>query len=255
MKIAVLIAGVADPKWPLTLDGAGHPVIAADRFVMSPFDESALEIALRLRDGNPAGVSIGALVLGAAKGERIARAVVAYNIADVSCVDVPFAAGCDARHLARILAESVPKDADLVLLGREFGDCDNGILPPLLASLLGRTFFGRAQSVEPRADGPRFMRETQTYEQWVRISGPMLVSVTNDRRSRLRKPLLKNVIMARQARIGVRASGEAAPASAVLRKVTPIANLRAPVDGPKLRGATAEHARTIVDHIRLRMSA
>jgi electron transfer flavoprotein beta subunit len=254
MKIAVLIAGVVDPKWPLALDGEGRPVIAPERLVMSPFDESALEIALRLRDAKPETVSIAAMVMGGAKAERLARAIAAYNIPDVSSIDIPFDAGCDVRYLARALAEAIPVDADLVLLGREFGDCDNGVAPPLLASLLGRTFFGRAQSVEAGA-APRFMRETQTYEQWVRMTGPMLVSVTNDRRSRLRKPLLKNVIMARQAKIGIRAANGTAQAGAVLQKVTPIANLRAPVDGPKLRGATAEHARAIVDHIRLRMSA
>jgi electron transfer flavoprotein beta subunit len=254
MKIAVLIAGVVDPKWPLTLDGEGRPVIAADRLVMSPFDESALELALRLRDADPGNVSITATVAGGAKAEKLARAIIAYNVADSGCVDIPFEAGCDVLYVARALADILPNDADLVLLGREFGDCDNGVLPPLLASRLGRPFFGRAQSVEARADGPRFMRETQTYEQWVRLSAPMVVSVTNDRRSRLRKPLLKNVIMARQARIVVRTS-QAVPTGVALRNIAPIANSRTPVDGPKLLGATTEHARTVVDHIRLRMSA
>ncbi len=254
MKINVLIAGVVDPKWPLTLEGEGRPVIAPDRLVMSPFDESALELALRLRDADPRDVSITATVAGGAKAEKLARAIIAYNVTSAGCIDIPFEAGCDVRYLARALAAIVPNDADLVLLGREFGDCDNGVLPPLLASVLGRPFFGRAQSVEARADGVRFMRETQAYEQWVRMSGPIVVSVTNDRRSRLRKPLLKNVIMARQAKIAALAS-EAAPADAVLRNVTPIANSRAPVDGTKLRGATAAHARSVIDHIRLRMSA
>jgi electron transfer flavoprotein beta subunit len=254
MKITVLIAGVVDPKWPLTLDSEGRPIIASDRVVMSPFDESALELALRLRDATPGDVSITATVAGGAKAEKLARAIIAYNISDAGCLDVPFEAGCDVRQLARALADIVPSDADLVLLGREFGDCDNGVLPPLLASLLGRSFFGRAQSVEARAEGARFMRETQTYEQWVQVSAPMVVSVTNDRRSRLRKPLLKNVIMARQAKIAVQ-TGQAASASVVLRNITPIANSRTPVDGPKLSGATAAHARTVINHIRLRMSA
>jgi electron transfer flavoprotein beta subunit len=54
MKIVVAVAGVLDPKWPIELDAEGMPRIAAERMVMSPFDESALEIALRLRDMDPA---------------------------------------------------------------------------------------------------------------------------------------------------------------------------------------------------------
>ncbi len=173
----------------------------------------------------------------------------------MTCLDIPFEAGCDVGYLAGTLAKSVPADADLVLLGREFGDCDLGATPPQLALLLGRTFFGRAQSVEPGPDGPRFMREAQAHEEWVAMSAPMVVSVTNDRRSRLRKPLFKNVVMARQAKVGVRSSSQAGQLAVVLQKIEPIANLRSAIDGPRLRGATPEHARAVISHIRARMSA
>jgi electron transfer flavoprotein beta subunit len=250
MKITVLIAGVADPKWPLALGADGRPACPPERFVMSPFDESALEMALRLRDADPDAVSITALVMGGQNAVRLARAVVALNVADVACLDVPFDAGCDIRYLARALTEFIPADCDLVLVGREFGDCDNGVLPPLLASMLDRAFFGRAQSV-----GARFLREQQACEQWVGLASPMVVSATNDRRTRLRKPLMKNVILARQAQIAVHEPQATGRPCLAVRQVAPVVALRAPIDGPKLRGASPEHARNLIDLVREKMSA
>ena len=53
MNIVVLIAGVHDPNWPIATSGDTLPEVDAERQIMSPFDEAALEIALRIRDANP----------------------------------------------------------------------------------------------------------------------------------------------------------------------------------------------------------
>ena len=71
MKVAVLIAGVQDPKWPVTPSGALGEEQGDQHRIMSPFDEAALEIALRLRDADPA-VQIMAHVGGGAAGSPAA---------------------------------------------------------------------------------------------------------------------------------------------------------------------------------------
>jgi len=192
VRIAVAIAAVLDPKWPIELDGEGRPLFRPDRLILSPFDESALEIALRLRDLDPENVSISAVVTA----EKIARAVAAFRIDDVEILDIPFDVACDAWSTAAALAGAVDAQADLVLIGREYGDCDDGAVPPLLARLLDRPFFGRVQDVK---GGTGLLREGQDEEEVVTLSAPILCSVTNDRRNRLRKPLMKNVMMARTA--------------------------------------------------------
>lgn len=68
MNILVLLAGVADNRFPL------HGVALAEdgsvvetepaRMVLSPFDEGALELALKLRDKN-SKCNVEVLVLGA----------------------------------------------------------------------------------------------------------------------------------------------------------------------------------------------
>ena len=56
MKIVILLAGVADirfPLHPLSLDGGAVVEGAGARRLLSPFDEAALEVALKLRDARP----------------------------------------------------------------------------------------------------------------------------------------------------------------------------------------------------------
>lgn len=196
MNIVVLIAGVHDPKWSIAISGDNLPEVDAERQIMSPFDEAALEIALRIRDANPE-TAIQALVAGGAAGAKIARAVAAFNPAQVSTVaiDRPWDQSAVSETLAQLC-----RDSDLILVGREYGDFDDGLVPPTLAAQLQIEFFARAQLVEAK-NGVRFMRENGDCEEWRALQTPLLVSATNDRRTRLRKPLMKNVMLARQATI------------------------------------------------------
>jgi electron transfer flavoprotein beta subunit len=197
MNIVVLVAGVHDPKWPVEPDSAADETAPAEHRIMSPFDEGALEMALRVRDANPA-TQIKVHVAGGAAGMRVARAIAALNITDVAtlALDRPWDQAATARTLAPLC-----DGADLILIGREFGDFDDGLVPALLARLLAVPFFGRAQTIGAQKD-IILMREAGAYGETLAVSGRLLASVTNDRRTRLRKPLMKNVMMARQAVIG-----------------------------------------------------
>jgi electron transfer flavoprotein beta subunit len=42
------------------------------------------------------------------------------------------------------------------------------------------------------------MRESGTCEEWLQVDQPLLASVTNDRRNKLRHPLMKNVMQAKR---------------------------------------------------------
>lgn len=197
MKIIVLIAGVQDPKWAISPTGGNLPEAQADRQIMSPFDEAALEMALRLRDADPDS-DLHVFVTGGEAGGKIARAVAAFKPTEVSTVqlDTLWNQATVAKTLAKICA-----DCDLVLIGREFGDLDDGLVAPMIARLLDAGFFGRAQVVDAKGTA-RLMRENGGFEEWCTLSGQLVASVTNDRRTRLRKPLMKNVMLARHMVIG-----------------------------------------------------
>lgn len=205
MNITVFLASIVDPKWPLApfaVAADGRSVQLTDnRRILSPFDEAALEIALKIRDARP-GTQISVLVTGGDDVENVLRSVAAFRPDQLVRLEAEGLHGCDARSLSRQMAAAaagLPGDADLVLIGREFGDLDNGTLAPCMAEQLGRRFAGLIQDARWSDSHLALMRERSGAEEWLHLVPPMMASVTNDRRNRLRHPLMKNVMAAKRA--------------------------------------------------------
>lgn len=204
MNILVLLAGVADIRFPLhsislnsqaTLEEQGSP-----RRVLSPFDEAALEVALKLRDAC-ATTQIDVLLLDGANSENLMRLVAAFRPDSLQCLELKPFQLWDARQTAAQIAGLIERDYcrhELVLVGREMGDMDEGSIAVLLARRLGRLQFAMTQFGQWQAEQLWLMRERGTCEEWLRVDQPLLASVTNDRRNKLRHPLMKNVMQAKR---------------------------------------------------------
>jgi electron transfer flavoprotein beta subunit len=222
MNVLVLLAGVADPKWPLS--AVAEPPSAArvrNHMGFSPFDEAALEVALKIRDGDRQ-TRLTVAVTGGAESETLLRKAAAFRPDRIVRVAADSLAVWDARQLAiqlrHVVTELAP-DAELILTGREFGDFDSGALPPVLACVLGCPFFGLAQHAQWEAERLVLVREQGRFEERLAVTGRMVASVTNDRRNRLRHPLMKNVMEARRATIGLSEPPEADNSTVVLRDI------------------------------------
>jgi electron transfer flavoprotein beta subunit len=204
MNILVLLAGVADIRFPL------HPLAvgpdgqieeaAGARRILSPFDEAALEVALKLRDGQER-TQIDVLLLAGANNENLLRTVAAFRPHSLRSLALapalPWDARLTAQQIARLIGLQSPSP-DLILMGREFGDLDEGSIAVLLARHLDRQHFALAQYGQWEGDTVRLIRERGVCEQWVDVKRPLLASVTNDKRNKLRHPLLKNVMEAKR---------------------------------------------------------
>lgn len=226
MHLLVLIAGVADPKWPLpaAADAAALQAHGERYALLSPFDEAALELALKLRDADPA-VAIHAMVAGP---ESLARKVAEWRLDSVQRI-TPGVAAWDAPAFAGAVAgaaAAIAADAALVLTGREFGDYDDGALPPLLARAMQLPHVGLAVAVSMRDGSPWAARQRAGRIERVRLEGRALVSVTNDSQNRLRHPLLKNVMAARKLRIDILAASAPAPSVTLVGLQAPVAAKR-----------------------------
>lgn len=204
MKVLVLISGIADPKWPLP----SRPDLAAlqahtQRYgVLSPFDEAALELALKLRDADPA-VVITAVVAG---DETLARKTAGWRLDAIHRFEPGPLAAWDCRGFAASMAQALGhmgQEADVVLVGREFGDLDDGSVPPLIAHELDLVHVNLALAVESRDRVLWATRQRGATLERVQLSGRAMLSVTNDSHNRLRHPLLKNVMAARKAQFGL----------------------------------------------------
>ncbi len=204
MNVLVLISGIADPKWPLPPqpDATALQIHASRYAVMSPFDEAALELALKLRDADPS-VAITAVVAG---GEALARKTAEWRLDAVHRFDPGAIGAWDCRGFACALAEAagpLGRDAALLLIGREFGDFDDGSVPPLIAREFRIEHINLALALQSREGVLWAARQRGSVVERMRLRGPALLSVTNDSHNRLRHPLLKNVMAARKLQFPV----------------------------------------------------
>ncbi|WP_162595435.1 electron transfer flavoprotein subunit beta/FixA family protein [Variovorax sp. PBL-E5] len=198
MNTLVLLAGIADPKWPLPRPLTADALRAhqAQHQVLGPFDEAALEVALKLRDAAP-DMQLRAIVVG---GEALARQVAGFRIDTLVRLDPAALAPWSTAELAAALRASIDALPDLLLIGREFGDHDDGSVPAHLAQWLALPHVSLALSMQRVDAGLRIVRQGGETLQRVDATLPLLASVTNDSHNRLRQPLLKNVMATRKMR-------------------------------------------------------
>ena len=197
-RAAVVLATIADPKWA-AISRAFDPADTTAPRKLSPFDEAALEVGLKLRDAMP-GLEVWALVVGGRECEPLVRTVAALRPNRTLRLDLPAMAMWSARAAALQIkaALAASGDFDLVLLGREFGDFDDGAIPPCLAATMEAPFFGLAQRGRIESGGVELVRDRAGAEEQGRFTSLVVASVTNDKSNRLRRPLLKAVMAARQ---------------------------------------------------------
>ena len=105
--------------------------------ILNHADESAVELALRLRDAH--GGSVTALTMGPARAEGTLRELVARGVDRAALLSSPACAGADtwATSFALCAAVRALGDFDLVLFGRRAADGETGQVGPMTSALLG----------------------------------------------------------------------------------------------------------------------
>jgi len=186
MHIVVCVKQVPNPEAAFSMfkvDEQAKTVIPASglQMVMSPFDEQAVEAALRIRDaGGEARITVMTLGLDSA------RAVLKHGLAmgaddGVLLGDAAFQQG-DAYSTARVLAAALGKlgDCDLVLTGRQAADWDAGIVGCGIAELLQLPVITFARDVKVIADTVHVERVVENGFDVVEAPLPAVVTVSNE---------------------------------------------------------------------------
>lgn len=236
------------------------------RRVLGVFDETALELALRLRDAR-AGLGLetrlAAFTVGGREAAPFFHTLLALGF-EAARVD-PGEAGADggldfapAATAALVAAAAERLGGDLLLLGSRGGPGGSGTIPFLAAEALGRPCVSEVTAVEP-APGDR-LRVTFTAEDGparATVAPPCVLAVGNAVVSLLRVPTLKERLAARDQFVagfepedlGVDLGGPLPSGAPVLAGLRPIDRARA---GVVVAGATpAEKARALYEgHLR-----
>ncbi|MGQ0751090.1 MAG: electron transfer flavoprotein subunit beta/FixA family protein [Betaproteobacteria bacterium] len=143
MHIVVCVKQVPDPEAAFSMfqvDEAAKSVVPAPglAMVMSPFDEQAVEAALRIRTQH-AGAKITVLTLGPERARNALKHGLAMGADEGVLIRDELFDVADSSVTARALAAAIKKIAacDLVLAGRQAADRDAGVVGAGIAELLG----------------------------------------------------------------------------------------------------------------------
>lgn len=251
MNVLVLLAGIADPKWPLpaTIAATTLDTQRASYPLLSPFDEAALELALKLRDAD-ASVQIRALVAASSAQDPLLRHVASFRLDEVCAFDTARWPAWNSAALASALSswvQTLASPPDLLLMGREFGDQDDGSLPPTLAQALAWPLSTLVLEIAAKTgEGLRLVRQQGAVQERVQQDLPILAAVTNHARNRLRHPLLKNVMAAKKMVFDLTALPDGPPTPALRYAGTALATAPARTTACQmLTGDAATQARAL----------
>ncbi len=223
MKILVAVKRVIDfnVKPRVKMDGSGVD-LANVKMSMNPFDEIAVEEAIRLKEKG-AATEIVAVSIGPAKAQETLRTSLAMGADRAILVQTddevePLAV---AKILAKIAEEEQP---GLFILGKQAIDDDSNQVGQMLAALLGWPQGTFASRVEPQGDKINVTREVDGGLETVAIQTPAVVT-TDLRLNEPRYASLPNIMKAKSKPLAMKTPADfgvdTAPRLEVLKVAEP----------------------------------
>lgn len=194
MKILVPVKRVIDynVKPRVKADGTGVD-LANVKMSMNPFDEIAVEEAIRLKEKG-AATEIVAVSVGPDKAQETLRTALAMG-ADRAILVV--AEDVEPLGVAKILAKIVEEEAPgLVILGKQAIDDDSNQVGQMLAALTGRPQGTFASKVEVSGDSVAVTREVDGGLETVSLKTPAIIT-TDLRLNEPRYASLPNIMKAK----------------------------------------------------------
>jgi electron transfer flavoprotein beta subunit len=194
MKILVPVKRVIDynVKPRVKSDGTGVD-LANVKMSMNPFDEIAVEEALRLREKGVA-TEVIAVSVGPDKAQETLRTALAMG-ADRAILVV--AEDVEPLGVAKILAKIMDEEQPgLVILGKQAIDDDSNQTGQMLAALTGRPQGTFASAVEVSGDSVSVTREVDGGSETVSLKIPAIVT-TDLRLNEPRYASLPNIMKAK----------------------------------------------------------
>ena len=195
MKILVPIKRVIDPyaKVRPLADGAGIDTTGV-KFDVNPFDEIAVEESVRQKEKDPS-IEVVVVSLGSGEVEEQLRKALAMGADRAILVETsseldPSVVACELEHVVRA------ENPDLIMMGKQSTDGDNGQVGPMLAARLNWPQASYASQVVLESGAVTVKRETDLGEETVRMPMPCLIT-TDLRLNEPRYIALPGIIKAR----------------------------------------------------------
>jgi electron transfer flavoprotein beta subunit len=176
LKIVVTVKQVPDPSSTLILE-ADNSLSRDKEVVLDPGDECGVEEALQLKEAH--GGEVVLVSMGPDRAKEAVRKGLSMGADRGILISDAGLAGADALLTARALAAAIKTESpDLVICATESYDGSTGMVPPMLAELLGMPQVTFAKKVEVADSTVKVHRQTSDGYQVVEAPRPALITVT-----------------------------------------------------------------------------
>lgn len=201
MKILVAVKRVIDPYVKIRVKSDNSGVETQNiKMAMNPFDEIAVEEALRLRETNWAS-EVVIVSIGTDSSQETLRHGLALG-ADRAIL-VRTDAALESLNIAKILKKVVDDEQpNLVLMGKQTIDGDNNQTPQMLAALLDWPQATYASKIEAHAADLVVTREIDGGLETIKVQLPAIVS-TDLRLNEPRYANLPNIMKAKRKELNI----------------------------------------------------
>ena len=243
MKILVAVKRVIDPYVKIRVKSDEIAVETQNvKMAMNPFDEIALEEALRIKEAGHA-TDVVAVSIGVEACQETLRHALALG-AD-SAIFVPIESNYCSLDIAQILEKLVHDEKPkLVLMGKQSIDGDNNQTPQMLASLLDWPQATYASRLVFEGETVNVTREIDGGLETLALTLPAVIS-TDLRLNEPRYASLPNIMKAKLKPLEVR---ELASLKLDLKEHIRVLNVKAPL--PRVGGIKVQSVQELVDKLR-----
>lgn len=153
MNIIACIKQVPDTETQIKIDPAGKSIVQDDiKWVMNPYDEFAVEEAIRLKE--KFGGEVTVVGLGPKRVTESLRTALAMGADKAVLISDPALDGSDSLATAKALAAAIKGlEYDIIIAGQRGVDEDSGVVGSALADMLGIPSISLAVKLEVAEDG------------------------------------------------------------------------------------------------------
>ncbi|MAY13118.1 MAG: hypothetical protein CMB21_04855 [Euryarchaeota archaeon] len=216
-NIVVLVKRVPDTNARIIVNG-DRVDLSAVKWVISPYDEFAIENALRHKEA--AGGTVTALTLGPAESDKVLKDAKAIGVDEITRVWDDSWANLDSNGVQSALAEAIQGlGAEVVYCGKTAADSGAGSTGPGIAERLGWAsvsnvidvaFDGGITATTPAENGSAV----------VGISGNAVISCDKGN-IKVRKPNVKGIMMAKRAQVSLVSASAPSPSVSIVSHTPP----------------------------------
>ncbi len=250
MNMLVFVKRVPDTESKIRIRHETKSVIEEGlNFVINPYDEYAVEEALKLREAK--GGTVRAVAVGPEAALAVLRKCLAMGADEAVLVKDDAPESYDGLRTARIIARAVERkfpEFDIALFGKQGVGADNSQVPAMVAEMLGLPQANVVTKLDIEDGKGTAVREIEGAAEKVVFSLPAVVSAQKGL-NEPRYETLKGIMAAKKKEIPIVTLEELGLEAEELRSSVVITQLDLPPQrqtGKILQGEPAETARELV---------